>query len=522
MALSLRIREDELSKLDCQPDSPVGLFWAKFADRRPLAVPNMAEVCAKIAYCVENNYCADTVQDMPNMMTEQQLQQVMAEADGKATWSGMITHILGPFKPSVTAVDIAKLPLPPSAVMLPPIKAEPTYEILPLGRDMEMDGTLADDVIPEYVFDAVFECEDPNNQELSAKDVTAVLNAYTHWMITTHKQPAGDKIMRVWHGKQLKRRLKHLPTHGNTPGPMRKWCKLLSERKRNLGRKNSNVCGRILTRTCPHTITQQQLRPTAAAPGCKLTCIARVVQILESITFTSKEVDENMGVAAIKARVPDFKPVIDDRKKRDLTRLPLSQLHTHVAADSLLACTAYDDGSPPGDSPPGDSPPAAVKAITQADRDKAQKAQSAAAAVAALDHYDDDDYLFAPSDGHEEPEEPPQQSDGVVESATEGDEQRKKAPTAKERRAKLAAAKKEEKAKEKAAKDAEKKQLKEAKEAEKAAKAAAAQGSGKRKRQVPHSLKHNTNTPCNTLCNPLCNPLPRAHYVTMGYSPYPW
>jgi hypothetical protein len=107
MALSLRIREDELSKLDCQPDSTVGLFWAKFADRRPLAVPNMAEVCAKIAHCVENNYCADTVQDMPNMMTEQQLQQVMAEADGKATWSGMITHILGPFKPSVTAVDIA-------------------------------------------------------------------------------------------------------------------------------------------------------------------------------------------------------------------------------------------------------------------------------------------------------------------------------------------------------------------------------------------------------------------------------
>ncbi len=251
MALALHVREDELSRLGCEPNSAVSLFWANFAERRPSAVPNMRAVCENIAHHVRHDYCADVVQDMPALMTEEQLQKVMSEAGGKATWSGLVTFLLGPFKSSVP--DSAKMVLDCTKVnaLLPPVKAESTYEILPLGQHMEAEGTLENDLLPEYVFNAYNECEDPETQELSAKDVTAVLNAYTHFMITHHGQPAGDKALRVWHGKQLKYRLKHLPSHGHQAGPMRKWSDILQERKRNLGRKDAKVRALvILTPAC--------------------------------------------------------------------------------------------------------------------------------------------------------------------------------------------------------------------------------------------------------------------------------
>ena len=267
MTLALHINDDELFKLGCYPDSPVGLFWAKFAERRPTAVPDMEKVCKKIAQTIEHDYCAESVEDMPKLLTEHQLQQVMAKEGGKSTWSGLLTYILGSFKPSVAAgVNNISTPLPPAPLQLahnplealrdvfvPPAKAEPTWPSLPLGAMMEADGTLQDDILPEYVFDAVFECEDVQNQELTSKDVTAVLNAYTHFMVTHYKQPAGDAMMRKWHGKQLKRRLPHLPDHGTKPGPMRKWSFILQERKRNYGRK-AKVRGTTLTSAAP-TIT---------------------------------------------------------------------------------------------------------------------------------------------------------------------------------------------------------------------------------------------------------------------------
>ena len=258
MALALHINDDELSKFGCDPDSPVCIFWAKFAERRPTAVADMATVCNKIAQTIENDYCAESVEDMPKLLTEDQLQQVMAKEGGKPTWSGLITHILGPFKPSVApGVNNSTPPSAFHAMLAPhqplqaplvkaPVKAEATWPCLPLGAMMEADGTLQDDILPEYVFDAVCECEDVEEQELTTKDVTAVLNAYTHFMVTHHKQPAGDKTMRKWHGKQLKRRLKHLPTNGSRPGPMRKWSDILEERKRNNGRK-AKVRGTTLT-----------------------------------------------------------------------------------------------------------------------------------------------------------------------------------------------------------------------------------------------------------------------------------
>ena len=133
----------------------------------------------------------------------------------------------------------------------PPVKLESTFTILPIGATMMTDGTLGDEILPEYVFNAFIECEDPLHQELTTPDVTATLDAYTHYMIVAHGQPAGDKPMRVHHAKQLKARLRHLPDH-QKPGAMRKWLDMLTERKRNLGRKGS---GGLKVRAC-HTPCQ--------------------------------------------------------------------------------------------------------------------------------------------------------------------------------------------------------------------------------------------------------------------------
>ena len=54
---------------------------------------------------------------------------------------------------------------------------------------MVENGTLATEIIPEYVWEAVKECEDPMNQQISNKDLTALMDAYQHYLITTHKQP---------------------------------------------------------------------------------------------------------------------------------------------------------------------------------------------------------------------------------------------------------------------------------------------------------------------------------------------
>ena len=66
---------------------------------------------------------------------------------------------------------------------------------------MVENGTLATEIIPEYVWEAVKECEDPMNQQISNKDLTALMDAYQHYLITTHKQPRCDKVMRLHHAE---------------------------------------------------------------------------------------------------------------------------------------------------------------------------------------------------------------------------------------------------------------------------------------------------------------------------------
>lgn len=282
MALVVHGNEGALAKLGVDPDSTVPFFWAKIAEQRPTAAPNMAEICRKIGATIESDYFAMSCSEMPLLMSEWQLQQVIVAAGGKSTWSGLVTFALGPFKSSAPqSASLVSTPDEDGAdkvvVWRPPVKAEATFEIMPIGAAMEAEGSLAEEVLPEYIFDAVYECEDPSKQALTRNDVSAVLNEYSHFMITVHKQPAGDKPLRLWHAKQLKRRLPHLPDHGDgKPGETRKWITLLNERKRNLGRNNALKVRRSPMPQCPahHTGYLLCLAPRSrpAPPSDTLCC----------------------------------------------------------------------------------------------------------------------------------------------------------------------------------------------------------------------------------------------------------
>ena len=90
---------------------------------------------------------------------------------------------------------------------------------------------------------AKFTCAPIAPQEVTSNDITCILNEYTHYMLTEHNQPAGDKDLRLHHAKQLKNRYPKLCKNGSVAGHLRKWFDILSERKRNLGRKKAmEVC----------------------------------------------------------------------------------------------------------------------------------------------------------------------------------------------------------------------------------------------------------------------------------------
>jgi hypothetical protein len=248
--LAVALYDDEpLAKIGCNMQTDVHTFWGKVAERKPNAVENMKEVCAAIATALETEYGADNLEEMVGMVHESQLQKLMAGKGGKATWSGMIAYLLGqPLKGSAAHTSVALSTLSENvSKSTPVVKAPATWDIKPIGAAMVQAGTLLDDILPEYVFNAFSECEDPMRQQISNPDVSDILDEYTHYMITTHHQPAADMPLRKWHAKQLKARLPHLPEYGGKPGYLRKWLDLLGERKRNFSRTKE-----VRTHRSPH------------------------------------------------------------------------------------------------------------------------------------------------------------------------------------------------------------------------------------------------------------------------------
>lgn len=201
-------REDALARLGCGMDTDVHEFWRIFAERIGDRGPdNMAEVCANVADSVRDEFMAGTVEEMFASLHDSQIEGLLKASGGKPTWRKMVEFHAGlRFTSSVPTSALAE----PAAHLVPrqaPGHHKPTFDI---QRSTTLfasaDTGLKAEILPEYVLNAHTECEDPQNQELPANDLTQVLDEYTHYMITTHDQPAGDKELRVHHARQLKNR----------------------------------------------------------------------------------------------------------------------------------------------------------------------------------------------------------------------------------------------------------------------------------------------------------------------------
>ena len=131
--------ENALAALGCARDEPVANFWEAVAQRMPTAAPDMPAVCKNIAAVVAQDYCADTVGELALMMTENQLQKVMTESGGKATWSGMITSFLGPFRSS-GAPESAKCVLGSAESAKARVKATALYDTTLIGAQVQDGG----------------------------------------------------------------------------------------------------------------------------------------------------------------------------------------------------------------------------------------------------------------------------------------------------------------------------------------------------------------------------------------------
>ena len=240
--------QSELEKMGCTLESEVDFFFNMFARRIAAKAPtNIGDICAKCAQRLEDDFMVGTVNEMINIVGDTQIQHVLTKAGGKATWKNLIEFVVG--KSFCTTALVQTEPLVPQTVVRNAV--EPTFVISPIGAQMEADGTLEDEFLPAYVLNAHFECEDPQEQDLTGPDVTNILNEYTHYMTVEKGQPAGDKRLRVHHAALLRERYPRLPRHGKTPGPARRWVKLLLERKRNLARK-SGLKARAAPLTLPH------------------------------------------------------------------------------------------------------------------------------------------------------------------------------------------------------------------------------------------------------------------------------
>lgn len=234
---------DELSRLGCDMDSKVTEVFARIPGRMKKPPANATEIFEAVAAAVEEEYQVDTLSEMMELILVGQFEKLLTQAGGKATWIAWLEMVIGmKFKTGSLAPTSGQL-LANAAENLLPQCREPTFEVQPIGALMLENGTLANEILPEYIFDAITECEDVTKQQVSTKDLTAVLNQYQHYMIVQHKQPHGDKVLRQHHAKQLKARIPHLPDHGKTAGATRKFERILHERKRNFCRTKSLKVG---------------------------------------------------------------------------------------------------------------------------------------------------------------------------------------------------------------------------------------------------------------------------------------
>jgi|TARA_B110000046_G_C12905579_1_gene360556 hypothetical protein len=86
---------DELAMLGCDMNSDVAFFFSKVPERMKKPPPNADDIFAAIAEEVEDTHQAGSVEEMMKLMTDVQMQKVLTQAGGKATWITFLEMIIG-------------------------------------------------------------------------------------------------------------------------------------------------------------------------------------------------------------------------------------------------------------------------------------------------------------------------------------------------------------------------------------------------------------------------------------------
>ena len=262
-----------MAELGLSWSSDMPTFWRAIAKK---AAPDgkYNTVCETIGESLIDEMVLTTDQ-MMTKMTDVQIKRILITSGAKETWMSMVEFVTGSqfTMAHPASAQLALTTLNPNVHGWHGRASK--FDRCSIGAQMSAAGTLKDERLPDFIFDAALECEDPRNQALTSNDITAVLNMYDAFVVVKHGTLGVDAPLRRRHAAILKERLPHFSKYGETSAVARCWYKMLQERKRNIRRTDSKVratppahCPRVPTsqatlHTCCHTRSQVTSNPIA-------------------------------------------------------------------------------------------------------------------------------------------------------------------------------------------------------------------------------------------------------------------
>ena len=82
--------------MGCTLQTELPYFWKKLAERLAHKAPsNIGDIFSNCAQVIELDFLASTVEDMMLLVGDTQIQQVLTQQGGRATWKNLIELIVG-------------------------------------------------------------------------------------------------------------------------------------------------------------------------------------------------------------------------------------------------------------------------------------------------------------------------------------------------------------------------------------------------------------------------------------------
>ena len=193
-----------MAELGLSWSSDMPTFWRAIAKK---AAPDgkYNTVCETIGESLIDEMVLTTDQ-MMTKMTDVQIKRILITSGAKETWMSMVEFVTGSqfTMAHPASAQLALTSLNPNVYGWHGRASK--FDRCSIGAQMSAAGTLKDERLPDFIFDAAFECEDPRNQALTSNDITAVLNKYDVFVVVKHGTLGVDAPLRRRHAAILKER----------------------------------------------------------------------------------------------------------------------------------------------------------------------------------------------------------------------------------------------------------------------------------------------------------------------------